>query len=415
MKQFSKLLILLLVGVQASAQNIVPNNSFETHNSIPTGYGQWYTRSTWNDVNNYPFFAWPYGNPDYLHTAAAFSSGVQLPSTTFGTLNAHSGHAVIGLAAWLASTPNFREYLAIHLSSPMVVGTAYEVSFYISNGTNNYSGSACDHIAANFSAAPLSQTDHEPINVTPQCDYAAELWSTAWTQISFTFTPTVACQYITIGHFKDDANTSHTWHGVGTDGAYYFIDDVVVQPAIALPVELISFSGFHSEKGNILQWQTASEFNTDHFSVEKSIEGNYFTEIASVAANGIAQLPSDYEYIDAIDLHSLDFYRLKMLDVDGRFSYSNVIDIASTQSFSSAEIFENPGSENILLQCSSSEGVTMEYYVFSIEGKLVKRQVMEMFCGTVIYTINVADLSPGIYFTKVQLGKHIYSGKFVKM
>lgn len=398
----------------AAAQNLIPNSSFETHTSIPNGYGQWYVCSNWNSVNNHAFFAWPWASPDYLHASASIASGVQLPSTTFGTIGAHAGSAIMGFVAWLANTPDFREYLSVQLTSPMVVGTAYEVSFYITNGTNNYSGSACNHIAANFSTAPLTQVDHEPINVTPQCDYASQLWNTTWTKISFTITPTVAYQYITIGNFKNDANTSHTWHGVGQDGAYYFIDDAVVQPAVVLPVQLISFTGFHSEKGNELRWQTASEFNTDHFSIEKSIDGNLFDEIASVTAKGFAQQLSVYQYTDVFDLQALDYYRLKMVDVDGSFTYSNTIEISGDAGLVSAELFSNPAEENLLVQYSVNQSAPLEIFIFNSVGSLVIRESKQAINATGTFSVNIAALPQGIYLVKIEVGKNIFTKKFVK-
>jgi hypothetical protein len=70
--------------------------------------------------------------------------------------------------------------------------------------------------------------------------------------------------------------------------------------------------------------------------------------------------------------------------------------------------------ENVLLQCSSSEAVTPEYFVISLQGKLMKHYVMEMFTGSVTYTIDVSAWPPGIYFMKIQLGKNIFSRKFIK-
>src|SRR6185295_11442476 len=153
-----------------------------------------------------------------------------------------------------------------------------------------------------------------------------------------------------------------------------FIDDAVVQPAVVLPVQLISFTGFHSEKGNELRWQTASEFNTDHFSIEKSIDGNLFDEIASVTAKGFAQQLSVYQYTDVFDLQALDYYRLKMVDVDGSFTYSNTIEISGDAGLVSAELFSNPAEENLLVQYSVNQSAPLEIFIFNSVGSLVIRE-----------------------------------------
>lgn len=404
---------LCLMLQQAVATNLVPNNSFETNSAIPTGYGQWYDCTTWNDVNNYPLFAWPYASPDYMHTSATSLSGVHLPTTTFGTINAHTGNAVMGLAMWLASTANFREYIAIQLSAPMTIGTAYEISFYISNGTNNYNGSSCDHIGVDLSTTPLTQVDHEPINITPECDYVNQLWSTGWTQVSFQYTPSSAFQYITIGHFKDDANTAHTYHGPGADGAYYFIDDVVVQPLTTLPVELISFNGMNVPEGNLLEWQTASEFNTDHFVVERSDDGTVFAAIGEVSAAGFSASSSSYSFVDEWPFPAAGYYRLRIVDRDGTEEYSHVILVSGPVSAATVQVMVIPEAHEIRFYCYSPENTELEFLVFNSQGILQEEKRNQPFNGSITFNVNTMSLSPGMYVARIQFARKIFTQKFM--
>ncbi|MBK6482672.1 MAG: hypothetical protein IPG01_05960 [Chitinophagaceae bacterium] len=383
------------------AQNLVPNYSFETSNAIPTGYGQWYNCATWNDVNNFVGFAWPYASPDYLHTAAATLSGVQLPSTAFGTVNAHSGNAIMGFAAWLAGTPDYREYVAIAMSSPMTIGQTYDVSFYITNGTNNLNGSSCDHIAVNFSVSPLTQLTHEVINAAPQCDNTSQLWSPGWTQVTFTITPAVAYNYLTIGHFKSDVNTLHSYNGPGSDGAYYYIDDVVVQPQVILPVELTSFTGIKTDSGNLLQWETESEWNSDYFVIERSEDAITFYSAGIVPANAVPDVHSRYSFTDDSSFNTLFYYRLLMMDKDGSFSYSSVVSIPASAINFSASISINPFMESLIIHCESSSEAEVRLVVLNYMGNTVAQSDIHSLVGGREVVIGSGNWASGLYYVSL--------------
>jgi RHS repeat-associated protein len=95
-----------------------------------------------------------------------------------------------------------------------------------------------------------------------------------------------------------------------------------------LPISLLSFNGKTVEKDNILEWSTSSEQNSKSFEVERSFTGNNFSKIANVNAAGNSSTQKNYEYTDAkIDkLNStVMYYRLKQIDLDNSFKYSNIV------------------------------------------------------------------------------------------
>ncbi|MFI5171620.1 MAG: gliding motility-associated C-terminal domain-containing protein [Chitinophagales bacterium] len=212
-----------------SAQNLVPNYSFEDYSSLPTGYGDWWKCENWDNVNGFVGWMWPYASPDYLHDDGGF--GVDLPSTSFGTLTAHEGDAVMG---WASSVAEFREYISAQFISPMIIGATYNVSFYITNGEDDWLAyCGIDRVGLTFSTGALTQLDHEPIGGIPQYEIPGVFWTDSWELISFTFVADAAYDRITIGNFYDDAATDYVdFVGGGSDVAYYFIDEVVVMPAV---------------------------------------------------------------------------------------------------------------------------------------------------------------------------------------
>jgi PKD repeat protein len=222
-------MLLFAVAIDSDAQNLVNNPGFESYSAIPTGAGQYNLATGWDNCSGG-------GSPDYAHMLG--SGLAALPNNYFATVSPHSGDAIMGFILWHYSG-NFREYISTQLSSPLVPGLSYDVSFYITNGifNGNYGGFSCDQVSVAFSVSPLFQPGSGVINVTPDYTYPGLLQDSLWHLVSFQFTPSQAFEYITIGSFVDDANTTLNQFGTsGFDAAYYFADDITVELANQVPV-----------------------------------------------------------------------------------------------------------------------------------------------------------------------------------
>jgi hypothetical protein len=92
-----------------------------------------------------------------------------------------------------------------------------------------------------------------------------------------------------------------------------------------LPVELVSFIGKEKEGKIILNWETASEQNNDYFLVEHSVDGITFKEIARVTGGGTINITQYYSYTHRLPSYPDNYYRLKQVDFDGAFEYSDAI------------------------------------------------------------------------------------------
>lgn len=93
-----------------------------------------------------------------------------------------------------------------------------------------------------------------------------------------------------------------------------------------IPVEFVSFTHRVIENTVQLDWKTASEVNNSGFSVELSFNGKDWSEIGFVEGKGSYAATTDYRYIDYADTYGIRYYRLKQVDFDGTFDYSNVIE-----------------------------------------------------------------------------------------
>ena len=114
-----------------------------------------------------------------------------------------------------------------------------------------------------------------------------------------------------------------------------------------LPIELVSFSGEKKDNRNILNWTTASEINNAYFTVEKSYNGFDFEWLGTQEGTSPSTQIVNYSLTDYNILETLNYYRLKQTDFDGKFEYSNIISIDNRVDDSFKEII---GRTNLLGQ-----------------------------------------------------------------
>ncbi|MFD2248628.1 T9SS type A sorting domain-containing protein [Pontibacter ruber] len=108
-----------------------------------------------------------------------------------------------------------------------------------------------------------------------------------------------------------------------------------------LPVELVSFKGIATKSGIDLKWRTASERDNKQFEIERSADGYGFEKIGIVAGHGTSSVPIDYSFEDKNPLNGTNYYRLKQVDLDGKYEYSNVI-VAESSREASARLVVAP-------------------------------------------------------------------------
>ncbi|MDN5204703.1 T9SS type A sorting domain-containing protein [Fulvivirgaceae bacterium BMA10] len=115
-----------------------------------------------------------------------------------------------------------------------------------------------------------------------------------------------------------------------------------------LPVELISFTASLENEDVLLNWQTASEVNNDFFEIERSETGDDWEVIGKVDGNGTTNEVSRYDYLDNRPLFGTSFYRLRQVDFDGAFEYSNVVSINNPFEARNlvVDFYPNPTSQN---------------------------------------------------------------------
>jgi len=118
---------------------------------------------------------------------------------------------------------------------------------------------------------------------------------------------------------------------------------------LPMPVTLTRFTVAAEGRTVVLNWSTTEESNSDRFDIERSGNGKQWSRIASVSSQGDSKVLVNYSHVDANPLAGQNFYRLKMVDVDGTFAYS-AIRLAEIESGSGLVPYPNPVVDKILIR-----------------------------------------------------------------
>ncbi len=168
-----------------------------------------------------------------------------------------------------------------------------------------------------------------------------------------------------------------------------------------VPVTWLYFKGTTRDKDNILDWATASEQNSKEFRVERSLDGNSFTAIGTVAAAGNSSSITTYQYTDRnIDrLNSpVMFYRLKQVDMDNNFRFSNIIRLTYNQNEKPRSIvYPNPTQGMITVMVGDRQLVGTTATLFDEAGRLL--QNVKITADSQIF--DLGRYVNGIYFIRL--------------
>ncbi len=180
-----------------------------------------------------------------------------------------------------------------------------------------------------------------------------------------------------------------------------------------LPVELISFTARFINKTVELNWQTAQEVNTSSFDIERSDDGRQFNFLKRITAAGNSFAIRNYKVIDDQPLANRSFYRLKQVDLDGKFTYSNIVQIFNrTPGFL---IYNAQSVKDILtLQWKISSASLSHLQIVDMSGKIVLQKQIALNAGQNIITLPVGHLANGIYVLNLIQDNNAESDFFIK-
>lgn len=164
---------------------------------------------------------------------------------------------------------------------------------------------------------------------------------------------------------------------------------------VVLPVELIGFMAKKTGNSVLLTWKTVSESNSRHFEIERSTDGRQFNTIGSITAAGNSGSTIPYSFPDLSPVDGMNYYRLKQVDLDGAYNFSNIVSI-NFERTGLVTIAPNPVKDRLTIQLEQNHRF-QTISIFDATGKLVIKQNI----SGANMQIPVGDLPKGWYVLKL--------------
>ena len=160
---------------------------------------------------------------------------------------------------------------------------------------------------------------------------------------------------LTVAQARASITNSANWTANSVAPPDFTLPSTCAYLGVILPLNLLSFDGRSDASAISLSWKTSQEINHAYFDVEKSTDGRNFRAITRVGAQGgFSYLPFDYTYRDASPVRGANFYRLKMVGIDGDVKYSNVAKVMFGAGGRAFWISPNPASNEVIVFSASN-------------------------------------------------------------
>lgn len=173
------------------------------------------------------------------------------------------------------------------------------------------------------------------------------------------------------------------------------------QSNVQLPIELLYFNAEPSGDQIICKWETASETDNDHFEVERSIDGVTFEKVGdNILGCGKGTCPDSHFYTitDHEKCVGLVYYRLKQVDTDGNYSYSDIVAIDCGNKANHINVHPNPAQSSITLTFNESTDCNVTVSIIDYTGRIIFKKVYDAKKGLNQQLISIDNLSDGAYY-----------------
>lgn len=170
------------------------------------------------------------------------------------------------------------------------------------------------------------------------------------------------------------------------------------------PVELSGFNAVVNNGSVNLKWETATETNNKEFIVErKSSVSSEWVNLGNIEGKGTTTEKQNYSFNDYEPAAGINYYRLKQIDFDGTFSYSQIVEVEMLPTrFSVEQNYPNPFNPSTKIRFSLPEESNVKLTIYNNLGQVVNRAVNESFnAGSNVVELNATSLSSGIYFYEI--------------
>lgn len=187
------------------------------------------------------------------------------------------------------------------------------------------------------------------------------------------------------------------FHKVDNNNDGVAFDEFCLEGSMAslLPVKLLAFDVKLKEKDVYLDWKTTTEINNYYFVVERSEDAISFKEVGRIKGSGNSNNIESYEFVDYNCPNTIAYYRLKQVDFNGEYSYSNIRVVKKNDFNIEWSFFPNPANQTITIK-----GEVENVQLFSVSGSLVKN-FKKSSNSTSVFPLS--EIQSGVYLIKVGL------------
>ena len=187
-----------------------------------------------------------------------------------------------------------------------------------------------------------------------------------------------------------------TWPGVNTFSPFTLASTTGANP---LPITINYFNGAKNNGNHLLNWKvTCISTPSATLEVERSTDGRNYSSIYSIFATAI-RCQQPFDHIDNQPAKGVNYYRLKMTDVDGKVSYSTIVSLINgTKGIDVMNIAPNPiVNKNFTVKISAAEKTQVELVITDMQGRVLQKQTANMIGGFNTIPVSVNKLAAGTY------------------
>ena len=188
----------------------------------------------------------------------------------------------------------------------------------------------------------------------------------------------------------------------------------VDQLANSLPVTLTEFTGKEKDGDVELKWTTETEINNKYFDVERSLDGSHFESIGKVTGAGNTTLTQHYGLVDRNAANGVNYYRLKQVDFDGKFTYSQVVAVKVTRINALLKVYPNPAINQITAEYKGFANTKVQVQLIDNYGRTIINSIQQPgISGRISLQLGTAVKTAGTYWLKMTTDKETLQQKVV--
>ena len=171
---------------------------------------------------------------------------------------------------------------------------------------------------------------------------------------------------------------------------------------ITVPVKLLSFTAVGTGNNANIAWQTTNEINSKFFELQRSENGSKFSAIATLPAAGHSSETKKYTFTDVDIPSGANYYRLKMVDLDGTVSYSQVVKVISTgNTFILTNAYPKPALSQLSITWNAPSGGKTTANIYDYAGRMIMSRQFATATGMNYTQLAVSQLPKGQYLLKM--------------